>query len=178
MNLPEVVNKDIYVFLFLDTKVFREVKSDYDRKIPQNDIDRIVEWSNTWLLKFHPDKCKVMKLGNKINKDHMVNYKMGAQNLDFSDMEKDLGIQLSFESHINTVVNKANRTMAIIRKTYEYMDATPFGLIFKGLVRPILEYAAPVWSPRTIKYKEILKMYSEGPQRWFQVMVISATRND
>ena len=161
-DLPEVVNKDSYVYLFADdTKVFREVKSEDDRKILQNDIDRMVEWSNTWMLKFHPDKCKVMKLGSKINKDQMVNYKMGAQDLDFSDMEKDLGVhidnKLSFESHINTVVNKANRTMAIVRKTYDYMDATTFGLIFKGLVRPILEYAAPVWSPRTIKYKEILE---------------------
>ena len=64
----------------------------------------------------------VMKLGSKINKDQMVNYKMGAQDLDFSDMEKDLGVhidnKLSFESHINTVVNKANRTMAIVRKTW------------------------------------------------------------
>ena len=79
-DLPEVVNKDSYVYLFADdTKVFREVKSEDDRKILQNDIDRMVKWSNTWLLKFHPDKCKVMKLGSKINKDQMVNYKMGAQ---------------------------------------------------------------------------------------------------
>ena len=32
-----------------------------------------------------------------------------------------------------------------------------FTLIFKGLVRPHLEYAAPVWSPHLIKYKDILE---------------------
>ena len=45
------------------------------------------------------------------------------------------------------------------------MDATTFGLIFKGLVRPILEYAAPVWSPRTIKYKEILENVQRSATR-------------
>ena len=47
--------------------------------------------------------------------------------------------------------------MAIVRKTNDYMDATNFGLIFKGLVRPMLEYAAPVWSLRTINYVVIIK---------------------
>ena len=47
--------------------------------------------------------------------------------------------------------------MAIGRKTYDYMDATTFNLIFKGLVRSNLEYAAPGWSPHTIKYKEIIE---------------------
>ena len=153
-----MVNKNSYVYLFAhDTKVFRRINSEEDRRILQNDIDRMVEWSDTWLLKFHPDKCKVMRLGKKANKEQVEQYKMGTQELNFSDMEKDLGVHidsnLSFESHINTAVNKANRTMAIVRKTFDYMDDTTFNLIFKGLVRPILEHAAPVWSPNTIKCK-------------------------
>ena len=161
-DLPEVVNKNSYVYLFADdTKVFRKINSEDDRRILQNDIDRMVEWSDTWLLTFHPDKCKVMRLGKKANKEQVEQYKMGTQELNFSDMEKDLGVHidsnLSFESHINTAVNKANRTIAIVRKTFDYMDDTTFNLIFKGLVRPILEYAAPVWSPNTIKCKELLE---------------------
>ena len=180
-DLPEVVNKNSYVYLFADdTKVFRKINSEDDRRILQNDIDRMVEWSDTWLLKFHPDKCKVMRLGKKANKEQVEQYKMGTQELNFSDMEKDLGVlidsNLSFESHINTAVNKANRTMAIVRKTFDYMDATTFNLIFKGLVRPILEYAAPVWSSNTIKYKELPEMCNEGPLRWYQALMTSATQ--
>ena len=37
------------------------------------------------------------------------------------------------------------------------MDANIFKQLFKSLVRPHLEYGAPVWSPYTIKSKELLE---------------------
>ena len=163
-DLPDIVDKDSYIYLFADdTKVFREIKFPQDKEILQVDIDNLVNWSDTWLLKFHPDKCKVMSIGHKSTVDDSELYKMGAHNLDYSENEKDLGVyidnKLTFESHINNAVNKANRIMAIARKTYDYMDAKTFSYIFKGLVRPHLEYAASVWSPHTIKLKEIIENY-------------------
>ena len=47
--------------------------------------------------------------------------------------------------------------LGISRKTFDHMDANIFCNIFGGLVRPHLEYAAPVWSPHTIKQKEIIE---------------------
>ena len=136
-------------------------KSNPPKEILQIDIDNLVNWSDTWLLKFQPDKCKVMSIGHKGIVDDSEPYKMGAHKLDYSENEKDLGVyidnKLTFESHINNAVNKANRIMAISRKTYDYMDTKTFSYIFKGLVRPHLEYAAPVWSPHTIKLKEIIE---------------------
>ena len=51
-------------------------------------------------------------------------------------------------------VNKANRSVGIMRKTFDYMDENMFKLLFKSLVRPHLEYGAPVWSPHTNKLKD------------------------
>jgi hypothetical protein len=31
-----------------------------DKKMLQADLDSLQSWSDTWLLKFHPNKCKVM----------------------------------------------------------------------------------------------------------------------
>jgi hypothetical protein len=31
----------------------------------QADLDNLQSWSDTWLLKFHPNKCKVMSVANK-----------------------------------------------------------------------------------------------------------------
>ena len=47
-----------------DTKVFREIKDDLDREKLQEDIYSMYEWSERWLLRFHPDKCKTMHIGN------------------------------------------------------------------------------------------------------------------
>ena len=154
-DLPEVVHKDSSVFLFADdTKVFRHIKSTEDEEILQNDIDNLLRWSNTWLLRFHPDKCVSMSFGSKPSKT----YSMGNQKLNISRCEKDLGVhiddQLKFDKHITNMVNKANKIMAITRKTFEYLDSEVFCYIYKGLVRPHLEYAAPIWSPHSIKMKE------------------------
>ena len=86
---------------------------------------------------------------------------MGAHNLNNSECEKDLGIfiddKLNFEKHITQAVNKANKIMAIARKTFDYMDKQTFVFIFKGLVRPHLEYGAPLWNPHTIKTKQLIE---------------------
>ena len=64
-DLPECVKSD--VFLFADEKKFlREIKDDSDGII-QSDLNELFKWSETWLLKFHPDKCKVCQCSVKIS---------------------------------------------------------------------------------------------------------------
>ena len=151
-DMPEVVDKDSHVFLFADdTKVFRKITCPDDIVKLQKDIENLQKWSDIWMLKFHPDKCVSMSIGSKTKNV----YHMGEHKLDISHCETDLGIQiddtLNFEKHITGAVNKANRIMAIARKTFEYMDTQTFRCIFKGLVRPHLEYGACLWNPHTLK---------------------------
>ena len=42
-------------------------------------------------------------------------------------------------------------------KTFECLDKQIFNYIYKGLIRPHLEYAAPVWSPHTKVQKEAIE---------------------
>ena len=53
--------------MFADTKIFNIIKSPEDQEILQNDLDSLSVWSDKWLLKFHPEKCKVMHLGKADN---------------------------------------------------------------------------------------------------------------
>ena len=157
-DLPDVVDKDTHVYLFADdTKVYRQIKSNKDSDILQTDINNLVKWSETWLLKFHPDKCVSMTIGSNVNNV----YTMGNQNLNISQCEKDLGVliddKLKFDKHISAAVNKANKIMAVTRRTFDYMDSEIFCNIFKGLIRPHLEYGAPIWSPYTMKMKEMIE---------------------
>ena len=158
-DLPDVVDKDSHVFLFADdTKVFREINSPEDSQILQNDIDNLAAWSDKWLLKFHPDKCVTMNMGSN-NPNHQ--YHMGQHDLSKTECEKYIGVyinfQLKFDKHISNMINKANRVLAITRKTFEYQDKSTISLIFKGLVRPHLEYAAPIWNPHLEKQKEAIE---------------------
>ena len=64
---------------------------------------------------------------------------------------------LSFGKHITQKVNKANSIMGPIRRTYTFLDETSFRYLFQAVVRPILEYAAAVWSPYTKKDIELIE---------------------
>ena len=59
-------------------------------------------------------------------------------------LERDLGVyidkELKFTQHTITQVNKANRLLGIIRRSYTYLDASSFKNLFVTLVRPHLEY--------------------------------------
>ncbi|KAK4313648.1 hypothetical protein Pmani_015020 [Petrolisthes manimaculis] len=46
-----------------DTKIYRNISNTDDQKRLQVNLTQIQQWSNTWLISFHPDKCKLMELG-------------------------------------------------------------------------------------------------------------------
>ena len=48
-------------------------------------------------------------------------------------------------------MNKANQVLGLIRRTGGTANTTTFSLLYKTLVRPLLEYAAPVWNPYLVK---------------------------
>jgi hypothetical protein len=122
----------------------------------QADLDSLQSWSDTWLLKFHPNKCKVMSVANKCVDKGTKHYYLYDNDgniieLEQSDGEKDIGElvdeNLSFKKHIQNQVNKANSIMGLIRRTYTYLNEQSFKYLFQALVRPHIEYAKAVWSP-------------------------------
>ena len=86
----------------------------------QNDLNALTKWSDTWQLKFHPEKCCVLKLGQ----DRGTAYYMDTKDKDgnktrirFKETleEKDLGViadhALSFKQHVAEATLKANRVV-------------------------------------------------------------------
>lgn len=69
--------------------------------------------------------------------------------------EIDLGVtwkqDLSFTEEVAKRARKGNSIMGVVRRSYRSLTPTNFCLLFKALVRPHLEYAAPVWSPHLKK---------------------------
>ncbi len=120
------------------------------------------EWSKKWLLKFHPRKCSVMRIGKK-NTDR-YQYTMD-ESLKQVRVEKDLGLiideNLNFREHFTEKINKANRIVGLIIRTFVALDEKIFRSLFVALVRPHLEFANQVWSPYKRKNVDVI----EGVQR-------------
>ena len=67
------------------------------------------------------------------------------------DEEKDLGVvvhkSLKPSRHIAESVKKANRKLGIISRCFSYKEKEILLPLYKSLVRPLLEYCSPAWSP-------------------------------
>ena len=65
--------------------------------------------------------------------------------------EIDLGVvfdtKLSLRNHIKMNINKANKLLVVMKRSFCAMDNTSFTLLNKAIVRAHLEYAATIWNP-------------------------------
>ena len=153
-DLPDSVLCDILLFAD-DTKIFRPVRNKEDATQIQNDINRLQDWSNKWLLEFNTDKCHVLTLGKFENIRYTKRYELNGEVLEHVFDEKDLGVtidsELKFSDHLNMKVNKANSMAGLIRRSFDYLDGSLFRQLYTALVRPHLEYCQTVWAPHLQK---------------------------
>ena len=64
---------------------------------------------------------------------------------------------LKFDEHISAKVRKANAIVGLIRRTFSFLNCRMFKKLYTTIVRPHLEYAQAVWSPRLKKNINILE---------------------
>ena len=135
-----------------DTKIFKALYSIQDSTTLQDDLIKLAEWSNIWQLPFNESKCKIIHYGKK---NPNQSYQMNGHLLETVHEEKDLGVtfdsELKFSTHIRNIVSKANSRVGIIKRTFDTLDTENFKLLYKSLVRPILEYCSNIWHPILIR---------------------------
>ncbi|XP_077980268.1 uncharacterized protein LOC144435555 [Glandiceps talaboti] len=132
------------------------VQTTADCEILQHDIDNLLTWSDQWQLKFNASQCKTMHMGhNNTNFQYTMDSGNTQTALETTLLEKDLGVfvdtELKFSPHVQKQENKANQILGLIRRSFTYLDKESLKRLFIALVRPHLEYANVVWSPRFVK---------------------------
>ena len=131
-----------------DTKLFRKVNTDGDKQHLQNDLDRLMKWSEKWQMLFNLGKCKCLHTGHG-NLD--VNYKMGDTVLGTTVKEKDLGVTISADMKVSEqcgiAASKGNQILGLIRRNITYKGKKLIIPLYKAIVRPHLEYCIQAWRP-------------------------------
>ena len=130
-----------------DTKLFRKVNTDGDKQHLQNDLDRLVKWSEKWQM-FNFGKCKCLHTGHgNLN----VNYKMGDTVLGTTVKEKDLGVTISADMKVSEqcgiAASEGNQILGLIRRNITYKGKKLIIPLYKAIVRPHLEYCIQAWRP-------------------------------
>ncbi len=136
--------------------LYNIITCERDRSLLQNDLNSLQNWSESWLLKFHPDKCKYLSIGKESTHQYTIQKEGKICPIINISTEKDIGVtfdaELSFETHITNKINKANSMVGIIRRNYKFLDEDTFIPLYKSLVRCHFDNATSVWSPYKIKH--------------------------
>ena len=131
-----------------DTKVFRKVTNLTDKKNVQDDLDKLVKWSEKWQMLLNLGKCKYIYIGHG-NMDE--EYKMGGAVLGRITQEKDLRVTFSADMKVSEqcwiAASKGNQVLGLIRRTITYKEKQLIVPLSKAIVRPHLEYCIQAWRP-------------------------------
>ena len=123
------------------TKLFRKVKEIGDTFFLQDDIDKLVKWSEKWQMLFNFGKCKCTHTGPG---NTGMNYEMVGTILSKTVKEKDLGVTMNANMKVSEqcriVASKGNQVLGMIRRNITYKEKSLIIPLYKAIVRPHLEY--------------------------------------
>ena len=108
-----------------DTKLFRKTKEIRGNFFLQDDIDKLVKWSEKLQMLFNFGKCKCLHTGPG---NTSMNYEMGGTILSKTVKEKDLGITMNANMKVSEqcriAASKGNQVLGMIRRNRTYIIRT------------------------------------------------------
>ena len=165
-DLPNVLKTNVLIFAD-DVKISLSTKNGDDCVELQNQLNLLSMWCEENRLELNIQKCKVVTYTHKrlpIEHRYALNDTVIARVSAITDLGVTFDSQLSFRSHISEIVTKASqRAGFIIRNCREFTNVQVFKMLYIHYIRPLLEYAAIIWSPG----HSVHKMRIENVQRKF-----------
>jgi len=141
-----------------DTKLGGVADTPEGCAVIQRDLDRLESWTERNLMKFNKGKCMVLRLGRN---NSMHQYRFGADLLQSSSVERDLGVllddKLTMSQQCALVAKKANGLLWCIKKSVASRSRDALLPLYSVLVRPHLEYYVQFWAPQFKKDEELLE---------------------
>ena len=133
-----------------DVLIYRVINNEADTICLQNDLSILENWANTWQMRFNPSKCIHLAITRK--KTYIKHcYQIHSQQIQQNKSAKYLGVvideHLTWKEHVNEICSKAIKAKAFLQRNLHRCPVLVKSNCYTSLVRPILEYAAAVWSP-------------------------------
>ena len=150
-DLPDEVRSKVRLFAD-DTAVYLAVTNLNDAQQLQQDLDKLQLWEDRWDMEFNPSKCTVIQVTRSKKLIPSV-YTLHGHILETVSSAKYLGVNLTndlnWSNHVQQVSSSANRSLGFLKRNIRSKNPGIRQTAYKALVRPVLEYSSPVWSPHT-----------------------------
>ena len=137
----------------------------------QDDLDSLSQWETDWQMKSNVAKCHSVRVTRHLpDKQILFDYTLHQQKLEQVQFVKYLGItitdSLDWGQHVSEISCKATKTMGFLRRCLAQTPRHTKEVAYKTLIRPQLEYAAPIWNPyHKLQIQEVEKVQRTAA-RW------------
>ena len=155
-DIADILANTNFLLYADDLKLFRLIQGVEDARSMQEDLVRLERWCVTNRMQLHTDKCVVLSASRSRSP---VNYTYYLQGVVLREVHEviDLGVCITpcfdFRPHYTRCINKAMRAVGFIsRFARHFKKIETLRLLYVALVRPHVEYASIIWSPRHAKY--------------------------
>ena len=152
-DLPDVVKTSDARLFADDCLLYRHIRNDKDSVDLQTDLTALEDWETKWQMRFHPEKCTVIRVCTNKSLRKITSYKLHDHVLDVVDCNKYLGVNISedlnWKKHVNYTAAKASRTLGFLRRNLRDCSKEVRSSAYNAMVQPTLDYASTAWDPHT-----------------------------
>ena len=147
-DLPSVIKSGEFFLFADDGKLLGDASSNAACDLMQDDLSALGEWSILNELPLSLPKCACLHYGCR-NTSRTYNIEGAA--IQSAAQCQDLGVlrqeSLAYDAHIHRTVLRASRLAGMSFRLFASRNRDFMTCLFVAYIRPILEYASPVWSP-------------------------------
>ena len=131
-----------------DTSLFSTVQDITTSTVSLNyDLSKISDWIVQWKMNFNPDPCKQAQellFSRKTSSKAYPSLHFNDNPVPQVQIQKHLGLllypKLSFDKHIQCILNKTRKIIGLIRKLQPIIPSAALLTIYKSFLRPLLDY--------------------------------------
>ena len=167
-DIGERLNSNINLFAD-DCALHRNIRSEEDSYILQNDLKMLYDWTKRWKMEFNVSKCYSLTVTLNKNKIQ-TNYRINEELVENVNSYKYLGVYISskmqWNETVDHMVSKANSTLGLLKRNFSACSSGIKEKLYLSLVRPKLEYSCEVWSPSSMELKQRIEMVQRNAARF------------
>ena len=131
-----------------DVTIYKEISSSSDAALLQVDLSSIAQWAKKWLLHLNPLKYDSIVISNK-HSPPLLSYHLDSSAISHHPVVRYLGVlvdsKLNWNEYCKYVSAKASRSLNFLCHHLYNSSISIKSIAYKCIVRPVLEYACPVW---------------------------------